>query len=109
MWWQHLVYAGGLLGALFCMGLIDYRNQFAWFKDRRRTIQTIGLAVFIFVIWDIAGIVAGIFTDGDGKYRSGLQLGPHFPIEEILFLTLLTYTSLIIWCALSRRQGSPDA
>lgn len=106
MWWQHAVYGIALLVSIFCMGLIDYRHNYAWFKDRTRTIKTVGLSVLVFVAWDIAGIVAGIFSDGDGKYRSGLQLGPHFPIEEILFLILLSYTSLIIWCALARQSGS---
>ncbi|MDL2341782.1 MAG: lycopene cyclase domain-containing protein [Patescibacteria group bacterium] len=101
MWWQHAVYAVGLLGALGCMGLIDYRHKYAWFANRRRTLRTLLPAILFFTVWDSAGIVAKIFSDGDGKYRTGLELGPHFPIEEILFLALLTYTALIIWLSLA--------
>lgn len=108
MWWQHAVYGGALLVSLFCMGLIDYKNRYALFNDWRRTLKTIIPAILVFVLWDIAGIISGIFSDGDGKYRSGIQLGPHFPIEEILFLMLLTYTSLILWRAVSRARGAVD-
>ena len=103
MWWQHLFYGLGLLGAIFCMGLIDYKNKYAFFGDRARTIRTLVPIIFLFIVWDIAGIVLRIFSDGDGKFRSGLQLGPHFPVEEILFLFLLNYTALIIWLALKKR------
>lgn len=108
MWWQHAVYGTALLGALFCMGLIDFKHKFAWFKDRRRTLRTIVPAILIFTLWDIAGIAAHIFSDGDGKFRSGFELGPHFPVEELLFLTLLTYTALIIWCSVTVRQAKHD-
>lgn len=107
MWWQHLIYGFSLLGALFCMGLIDYKHQYAFFGDRRRTLRTLAPAIVIFIAWDVIGIIAKIFSDGDGRFRSGIELGPHFPIEEILFLTLLNYTALILWCSL-RTKVSRD-
>ena len=102
MWLTHAVYGLSLLGALFCMGLIDYKHKYAWFLNKRRTLWTIGPAVGVFVLSDIAGIALHIFASHDSTYRSGLLLGPNFPVEEILFLTLLTYTALIIWCSLQR-------
>ncbi|MBC7708182.1 lycopene cyclase domain-containing protein [Polaromonas sp.] len=102
--WQHAVYGISLLGALFCMGLIDYKHKYAFFGDRRRTLRTLLPAIAVFTVWDVAGIVLNIFSDGDGKYRSGLEFGPHFPVEEILFLTLLTYTALILWLSFTNRH-----
>ena len=104
MWLTHAVYGAALLGALFCMGLIDYKHRYAWFKDRPRTLRTIIPAVLVFVLWDIAGIRLHIFASHNATYRSGLLLGPNFPVEELLFLTLLTYTALIIWCRLGKRH-----
>lgn len=108
MWWQHAVYGVSLLTAIFCMGLIDYKHRYAIFFDWRRTLRVLAPSIAVFIVWDIAGIMAGIFSDGDGKYRSGLQLGPHFPVEEVLFLILLTYTSLILWRALTRGRKAAD-
>ena len=103
MWLTHVVYGLSLLGAIFCMGLIDYKHKYAWFLDRRRTLLTIVPAVTLFVVWDIAGSGLHIFASHNSTYRSGLLLGPNFPIEEIVFLTLLTYTALIIWRSLAER------
>ena len=108
MWISHAVYGVSILGAIFCMGLIDYKHKYAWFKDRRRTLRTLVPAVAVFVLWDIAGIILHIFASHDNTYRSGILLGPNFPVEEILFLTLLTYTALIIWRALSEQEHHHD-
>lgn len=104
--WEHSVYAGGLLFGIAGMAIIDWRFQLAFWYDRRRTTKVIVSAVGLFVLWDIAGILLGIFSDGDGRFRSGLQLGPHFPIEEILFLTLLSYCTLVIWRFFERSEPS---
>lgn len=101
--WEHGVYFAGLLVGIGGMAIIDWRYRLAFFYDRRRTLKTIAAAVAVFIIWDIAGIILGIFSDGDGRYRSGLELGPHFPVEEIFFLILLTYCSLVVWHFFDRR------
>jgi lycopene cyclase domain-containing protein len=49
----------------------------------------------VFVIWDIAGIALGIFFRGNNTLLTGIQVFPEFPIEEILFLALLCYSTLI--------------
>lgn len=103
--WQHSIYIVGILIGLLGMGIIDWRYKLAIFHDWKRTLKTIVPAMAVFIIWDVAGIVLGIFSDGDGQYRSGLELGPHFPVEEIFFLALLTYFTLIVWRLLSRQPG----
>jgi lycopene cyclase domain-containing protein len=102
--WQHLVYITGLLLAILGMGLFDYRYKLAFFKDRRRTFRTLLPAIGVFVLWDILGIVLGIFSDGGGVYSTGLMVGKDFPFEELFFLILLTYTALLVWRALEERS-----
>lgn len=100
MWWRHAVYPVGLLGALFCMGLIDYKHHLAFYSDWRRTLRVLIPAMVGFILWDSAGIGLHIFSDRINIYRSGIELGPHFPAEEILFLLLLNYTALILWLSI---------
>lgn len=104
--WEHSVYAAGLLFGIAGMAVIDWRFHLAFWHDRRRTTKVILSAVALYVVWDVAGIILGIFSDGDERFRSGLQLGPHFPIEEILFLTLLSYCTLVIWRLFDRSEPS---
>lgn len=101
---QHFVYIAGLIFGLCGMAIIDYRFKLALFRDARRALRTVGTAVLFFVIWDIAGIGLTIFYDGAGQYTTGLLLGPNFPIEELFFLTLLTYTTLVVWIAIERKS-----
>ncbi len=84
------------------MGIIDWRFKLALFTERRRSLLTIGAAVGLFCLWDIAGIMLNIFFTGTSPYITGWYLGPDFPIEELFFLTLFTYTTLIIWRVMER-------
>ena len=94
MQWSYLI---GLVVAIFFMLLIDYRYKLALWHNRRRTITTILIAVSIFVIWDILGIGLKIFFHGKSDYSLPFTILPEFPIEELFFLVLLCYTTLIIY------------
>ena len=51
----------------------------------------------LFLLWDICGIILGIFR-ANPQYTLGLNLiTPNLPIEEVLFLTLLVYVTLIVY------------
>lgn len=83
--------------AISCLMLIDARWKLAWFHDYRRTLLTIIISVTLFLIWDIFGIKLGIFFEGNSRYITQLFIVPHVPIEELFFLTLLSYNALIIY------------
>lgn len=100
----HLTYLVGLIVALCCIVLVDYRYKLAYFYDPRRAGFTIAIAMIFFIVWDIAGIGFDIFYEGAGRYTTGLLIGPHFPLEELFFLKLLSYTTLVAWTSLQRRN-----
>lgn len=86
---------------------IDHRHRLALFDGKVvRTLVTLGIGVAVFVVWDVAGISAGVFFQGPGPYQSGLMVGPEFPVEELFFLTLLCYTSLLMYLGASRWLGA---
>ena len=97
-------YLAALITAIICLGLIDYRHKLAVFHNAKRALTTISIAVALFVLWDIFGIWLGIFHHGGSAFALPYRLAPEFPIEEIFFLILLTYVTLISYQFFSRRS-----
>ena len=100
--WLHAVYPTALIVSISGLTYIDYSWKLAFWHDARRTITTLLIMITYFSLWDICGIGMSIFYAGADTYRSGLMLGPSYPIEELLFLTLLSYTLLLCWVYGSR-------
>jgi lycopene cyclase domain-containing protein len=94
MQWFYLI---GLLIGIAGLLLIDRRWKLAFWLDAKRTAMTVTVAIIIFILWDFFGISLGIFFHGGSEYTLPLRLAPEFPIEEIAFLFLLTYSALIIY------------
>ena len=99
-------YLLGLCGAIACLMLIDYRYKLAFFYDKRRTITTLAAAIGLFIIWDILGIRLGIFFSGPSQLVLPVRLAPEFPLEELFFLLLLTYVTLVVYRFLHRKVAS---
>lgn len=94
MMWTYLL---ALVASLGCLALIDWRFRLAFWHDAHRTSLTILYGVMIFVAWDIMGIVLGIFKHGASPFALSFTLFPEFPLEEIFFLLLLCYSTLILF------------
>ena len=101
-------YLIGLLVSLAGLGLLDWRYRVALFAEAGRTLATVGIGVAVFLVWDLAGVGLGIFFRGDAPYLTGIQVAPEVPLEEVFFLTLLVYQTLLLWLALSRRLAAPS-
>lgn len=99
---QHWFYLFALLVSISGLLLIDYRYRLAFWHDTRRTVWTIGVTVIIFIVWDIIGIMLGIFFQGNSRYMLPFAIAPEFPIEELFFLFLLSFVTLLIYRGFSR-------
>jgi lycopene cyclase domain-containing protein len=66
----------------------------------------LSVAVVVFLIWDLVGIALGIFFRGSGPYLTGITIAPELPIEEVFFLTLLSYTILIAYLGFAKWRKS---
>ena len=102
-----LTYLGLLLFSLAGLALLDWHRRLAVFAHARRALGSIGVAVAFFLVWDTVGISLGIFARGDAQYMTGIELWPEMPLEEPVFLVLLTYVTLLLWRLLGTRGGSP--
>jgi lycopene cyclase domain-containing protein len=89
-------YALALVVSLAGLLFIDYRFKLAFFFDRARTTKIMLICMLVFIVWDVLGIIGDIFFIGQNSVLLGVQIG-EFPIEELLFLALLNYSSLICY------------
>lgn len=100
---MNYIYLSLLLFSLSGLGILDWRYRLAFFLDAGRTAITLLVCVIVFVIWDALGIALGIFYSGQSAYMSGWYLAPEFPVEEVLFLILLCYVTLLMYLIGARR------
>lgn len=91
------LYLLSLIVSIGGLALFDRRYSIAFFKDKRATVLTILGSVVFFLLWDLLGIRLGIFFIGESQYLSGFRLAPELPIEEVFFLILLSYVTLLTW------------
>ena len=99
---EQLFYGLALLLAITGLMIIDHRFKLAYFCNRRATILTVLIGVVVFSIWDVLGVSLGIFFHGGSPYTLSARLLPEFPLEELLFLTLLSYNALLIYRGVTR-------
>lgn len=83
--------------SIFGMAVIDRRLKLSFWEDGFRASLTIIISVSVFIIWDLMGIKLGVFFSGGCEYMMPYFIVDQFPIEEIFFLILLTYSTLNIY------------
>ena len=102
---MNLVYLAALLVALTGMVVLDIRFRlfFRAAPVRAAIVMVAGIAFFL--VWDLAGIGAGVFFRGNPGLLTGILLAPELPLEEVFFLALLCYTTMNSYCWLSSRRS----
>ncbi|WP_083980084.1 lycopene cyclase domain-containing protein [Demequina salsinemoris] len=98
------IYLATLIVSLAGLVALDRRLGLALFVQPLRTAVTVGASVAFLLCWDAVGVARGIFFVGDGPYQTGVLIAPEIPLEEVLFLTLLAYQTLLLWRWFSRRH-----
>lgn len=98
------LYLGSLLVSIAGLATLDWQHKLAFWYDAKRTAFTLLFAVMLFIIWDFVGIRFGVFFHGNSSFTLPYRLAPEFPVEEIFFLCLLTYVTLLIYRGLGRWQ-----
>ncbi|QEE60272.1 lycopene cyclase domain-containing protein [Salinibacterium sp. dk2585] len=107
---MHFAYLAALLVSLFCMTLLDRRFTLFFWRDWRRATAVMAIGIVFFVIWDFAGISLDIFYRGNSPWMTGIEIAPEMPIEELFFLALLCYVTMVAYggaAALLRGLSKP--
>lgn len=96
-----LIGTGGLL-------LADAKLKLVFFYHPRAAAKTILCLMAILLLADIAGIKLGIFFTNQ-HYVTGLHIiSPNLPIEELVFLFLLSYVTLLVYRLIPQQRESLD-
>ena len=103
------LYGASLLVSIIGLALIDRRFVLAAWVAPGRTLSVVAMCVGGFLLWDLGGIGLGIFFRGTGPWQSGLLLAPELPVEELLFLTLLSYLALLLYLGARRLRSRSRA
>ena len=101
---MSLAYLAALLLALACMVACDRRWRLFFFADARRAALVLVAGVAYFLAWDAVGIAFDVFFRGDSPYQTGVLLAPELPLEEVVFLVLLSYLTMNLYGAAARRR-----
>lgn len=98
-------YLAAILVSAAGVAALDARFRIAlWHAPVRTAIATVLGAAFL-LVWDAAGIAAGVFVKGGSDLLLGIDLAPHLPLEEPVFLLFLTYLALVVHGAFQRKRG----
>jgi lycopene cyclase domain-containing protein len=84
------------------IALIDLRWRLVFGPAPVRSAAAILIGTAFFVIWDLVGIATGVFVKGDSPLLLGVDLAPHLPLEEPVFLAFLCYLALVAHAAALR-------
>lgn len=99
---MSFIYLAALLFSIAGLVALDIRHKLAFGKNRSY-FSVVLISVIFFLIWDIAGISLGIFFRGTAEHVTGILVYEEMPLEEIFFLILLSYSSLLLLKAFDRR------
>ena len=108
---MSLLYGLALLVTTGCLVLCDLRWRLVAFVAPRRALAVVGAGVVLFLLWDLGGIALDVFLRGSGPWMTGLLIAPELPVEEVLFLTMLSYLTLLLYVGAGRllaRRGVED-
>ena len=102
---MSLLYLAVLVVSLAGMVVLDLRFRlfFAVAPVRAAIVMVLGIAFFL--VWDLAGIGAGVFFRGDPGLLTGILIAPELPLEELFFLALLCYLTMNLYRWLSSRRS----
>ena len=94
---SSFLYLALLIVSILGLVGIDRKHNLALFRSPKATLVSVSVAVVVFLIWDIIGISLGIFFRGGTPHLTGILLAPELPLEELFFLILLSYNTLLAY------------
>lgn len=86
-----------LLVSIAGLAVLDCRYRLLFWRNTAAAARAILIGLVGLFAWDLSGIALGIFFPGKSAYTLGILVVPGLPVEELLFLTLFCYLTLLLW------------
>jgi lycopene cyclase domain-containing protein len=93
------LYLAAILVSAAGVAAADLRWRLALPQAPGRTVLVTAMGTVFFLAWDAVGIATGVFLKGDSPLLIGIDLAPHLPVEEPVFLAFLSYLTLVLQAA----------
>ncbi|GIG20459.1 hypothetical protein Cch01nite_11830 [Cellulomonas chitinilytica] len=95
-------YLAALLVSLAGVVLLDARHRLFVWDSPRRALTVLAVGVTLFLCWDAVTISHGAVARGHGRALLGVEVAPHLPVEELVFVTFLSYLTMVVFTAAHR-------
>lgn len=102
------LYLAAIVAATVGVFVCDARWRLGLWHRPGRTGILIGIGWVFLLAWDLAGIAAGVFVRGRGPWFLGVDVAPHLPVEELVFLAFLSYLAQVLFAAFDRVRVRRD-
>ncbi|MGP7960274.1 lycopene cyclase domain-containing protein [Sanguibacter sp. A247] len=114
-------YLLALLGSAAGVAAIDVRWKLLLAAPARggalpgrwRAAAALATGAVLLLVWDLVAISEGFYGLGHGDALLGIEVAPHLPVEELVFIVFLPYVTLVTAAAtlriLGARRASPSA
>lgn len=88
---------------------VDRRWRLFLFADPRRALPVLGVGALLLLLVDLVAIRQGFYRRGEGSALSGLEVVPHLPVEEVVFVVFLCHLTMVLHGLVSRslERGGP--
>jgi lycopene cyclase domain-containing protein len=90
------LYLASVIGAGFCMGLVDHRWRLFLFRHRLRAVVVLVAGFVFFLVWDVVALQLGVYTRGESPAMTGIEVAPELPLEELFFIVFLCYVTGVL-------------
>jgi lycopene cyclase domain-containing protein len=93
---MQILYVSVLLFSLIGLVVLDKRYSIVLFQKQYQTwVRAIGYTVLLFLGIDVLGVLLRVFATNPA-YVIGIWILPGTPFEEVCFLVLVSYITLLL-------------
>jgi lycopene cyclase domain-containing protein len=93
---MSLLYLGFIVVSTLCMGLVDRRWRLFLFDRPRVALLAVAAGFGFFLAWDLVALELELYSKGESPAMTGIDVAPHLPIEELFFITFLSYLTGVL-------------
>ncbi|SKB06998.1 lycopene cyclase domain-containing protein [Aeromicrobium choanae] len=90
------LYLASVIGAGFCMGLVDHRWRLFLFRKSSYALVVLAVGFVFFLVWDVVAIRLEVYARGESPAMTGIEVARELPLEELFFIVFLTYVTGVL-------------